>query len=162
MVFTNKLTELFEIEWALKSEQSNTLAYRKRAFLDTSSPQITVADKRGIVVEILYGYYLLLERLSVWNEHQVKSLCKLVPVVLCSVEFMIVDCTKEEVDFFVAKDATFQCEEKLCEQVWLIQSDLEYVGLPVSLGVLADFDFVYLAHYVVPELTIKLGQPLEV
>jgi hypothetical protein len=85
MVFTNKLTELFEIERALKSEQSNTLAYRKRALLDTSSPQITVSDKRGIVVEILNGYYLLLEGLSMRNEHQVKSLCKFFTIGLCGV-----------------------------------------------------------------------------
>ncbi len=50
-----------------------------------------------------------------WNEHQVKSFRNFVSIVLRSVEFMIVDCAKEEVDLSVSEDAAFQGEEKLGE-----------------------------------------------
>jgi hypothetical protein len=85
MVFANKLTELFKVYWTFKPEQAYTLAYRKRSLLDSSSHKVTIADKRGVVVEILNGYYLLLEGLSMRNEHQVKSLCKFFTIGLCGV-----------------------------------------------------------------------------
>jgi len=69
MVFGNEFAELYEVKRAFKFEQTNTFPYRKRTFFYVSTRQIAVSYKVRVVIEILDCYYLLLERLSVWNEH---------------------------------------------------------------------------------------------